>query len=151
MNILMDWDINTYMDDLNNTVALASVLNMILTILTIIWICALIVGIVFVVLYLISSSKYKEVATELNALRKQRKKIKRDIDRLENPTDRDMDELHDIEDDISEKQNEVNECLSTKVKNNSRWKIFLFIFAITLTVRIVLYFVFNYMIADSYL
>ena len=142
MNILMDWDMDGWKDRYEESKQAWSWLgtaNKILSVLFIIWVVALIISIVFLIMYLSTSSKYKVLVAELNDLRKQRKRIKRGLDRIENPTDSDMDELHDIEDDIDEKQSEVNDCLDKKQTYSFRWKAFLFIFGIALGGRMILY------------
>ena len=114
----------------------------ILTLLTIAWIVALVVFIVFIILFAVSNSKY-------HALKKQRKQIKRNIDRIENPTDVDYDPLHDIEDDIETKQLDVNHCYENKNKFSKLWKVFLFVFIVCLIIRICLYYVFVNKIYDD--
>ena len=142
MNILMDWSINQYTNNLNNSLDSWSWLGTVdkfLNVLFIIWVVALIISIIFLIMYFSANSNYKVHTQELNGLRKQRKRIKRNLDRIENPTDSDMDELHDIEDDIDEKQREVNDYLNKKQTYSFWWKAFLFIFIIALVGRIVFY------------
>ena len=154
MNWFMDWSASNYLDNLNKSTSAWSWLgsaNIILTIFTLGWMLSLIVCIVALISYGISNSKYKAQLAELNNLRKERKRIKRNLDRLENPNANDFDDLHDIDDDIEEKQKAVNQLLSKKNGHGFIWKLFLFLFIICLGVRVVLWIHYNKKATDQML
>ena len=84
-----------------------------------------------------NSSSYKKEKQKLDDLRKQRKRIKRRYDRIENPTDGDKDELDDIDDDIEDAQEITNEFLDKKNDYASKWKWCLFLYGILVVIIIV--------------
>ena len=99
--------------------------------------------VIYLVVYYGIETKYKASADELNNLRKERKRIKRNLDRLENPKDSDFDDLHDIEDDINDKQKEVNEYLGKKVKLKDTVRAIVIIYFVVLVISLALVFLFT--------